>query len=554
VSTRAPGSALAGAALAAALAAGCGSDEPWIECAAERGLAFEHDSGFRGQYYFPETTGSGVALVDFDGDGDLECLALQAGLVPGTPEAEREPRRASARLYENDGRGVFRDATGGAGALAFDGCAQGVAAGDVDGDAAPDVFLTAVGPDRLCLNRGALAFADGTPGTPLGDPRWNSSCGFADLDRDGALDLVVLAYVEWSLATHRDCGTPSGGFDYCEIQLFDGIPDRVYRGDGRGGFEDRTAAWGLADSGGRGLGLALVDLDDDGDVDLYVANDTNANATWLNRGDGVLEDATFLSGAAYSVDGKAEAGMGVAVTSVARGTLPDLVVTNFAGETNSYYQNAGAARFRERSRQVGIAAASRALLAFGVGAGDFDRDGIEDLLVANGHVLRNADELREGLHYRQPTQLFRGTPQGRYELLEGSAALDRPRVGRGLALGDVDGDGDLDAVISPSDGPLQLLENRMARPGSRWLAVELAGRAPNTAAIGAKLTLELSDGAVLARWVRSGTGYASQDDLRPHFGIPAGVEAVRLSVRWPDGGATEVQRPAPDALLRVEQR
>ena len=551
--SRAPALALAPA--LAALAA-CGNERsPLVDVAPDWGVDFAHDAGFRGQYFFPETVCGGVALLDLEGDGDLDLYAVQSGPVPGTVPDQQEGRDgARNRLYRNDAPGRFTDVTEASGGAAHDGYGMGACAGDVSGDGRPDLFVTNLGPDALLVNAGDGAFEERAARTPLADVRWSAGAAFGDLDRDGHLDLYVASYVKWSASTHVDCRA-SGVLDYCHINLFEGAPDRVWRGDGSGAFEERTADWlPTPKVTGRGLGVALVDLDDDGDVDAYVANDSVENHVFLNGGDGRLEDVTYLSGAAFNLSGRPEAGMGLAVADVDGNALPDLLVTNFAGESNTLYTNAGAGRFQHRSRQARITVHSRKPLGFGIAFADFDRDGIEDLVVGNGHVLRHVQESREAWKFEQPDQLFRGTPDGTFEPWEAGPVIAAPKVTRGLAVGDLDGDGAIDAVLQAHGAPLRIAHNRAALPGSHWLRVRLVGgEGSNTMAIGARVSMVLGDGSVQRRWVRGGTGYLSQDDPSPHFGLPAGAAVERVEVRWPDGSEQVVEGPELDRTLVVRQ-
>lgn len=502
------------------------------------GVALVHDNGYRGAYAFPETMGSGVALVDLDGDGDLELYAVQGGPVPGTREFLAEASALPTnRLFENRGDGSFEDATERAGDAAHSGCGMGVCAGDVDGDGRTDLFVTNVGADALLVNAGGLEFEDRAPGTPLADELWTTACGFADLDRDGHLDLVSVGYVRMNARALAGCDD-GDRVDYCDIQHLVGERDRVFRGDGRGGFAERTHEWGLGESRGKGLGLALVDFDDDGDVDLYVANDTQSNRAFTNDGTGALEDTTARSGAGFNIDGRPEAGMGVGVSDVNGDALPDLLVTNFAGESNTLYASAGEGRYRDRSRSSGLTALSRRPLGFGCAFADFDLDGHEDLVVTNGHVARHVEESSDVHTYAQADQLFRADGAGRFVAWEAGPALASPRVGRGLAVGDVDGDGAPDLVLHGSGEPLRLLRNGLETLDATTVCVELTGSGSNTSAVGARVQLELEDGSRATRWVRSGTGYLSQDPLRPAFAVPAGRRAVAVHVRWPDGAET----------------
>lgn len=520
-------------------------------------LGFVHDNGFAGHYFFPETFGSGVALIDVNSDGDLDLYAVQGGPVPGSAEARSKAARPTNRLFLGSGGGQLRDATAQAGAAADAGFGMGVAAADVNGDGHLDLALTNVGPDRLVLGSGEEAnlFTEATPAalSAEGLPSWSSSCGFADFDRDGHLDLVVLYYTRWRAEDHQDCAGPAG-IDYCDVKLYPGTHDHVFRGDGRGGFEDHSKAWGFGLEPGRALGLALADFDDDGFVDIYVANDTDPNHYYHNAGGEGFTDKTALSGASANIDGRFEAGMGVAVGDASGDGLADILVTNFTSEPNDLYVNRGKNRFRERSRPAGIAAASVPKLAFGVTFQDFDLDGREDLFCACGHVQRHAEARSATWSWKQPDLFMLAIGDTKFEQRPAGAPFDEARVGRGLAAGDLDGDGRVDLAEGNSGDVLVIGMNQL-EPRGAWLGVRLSQPATparsNTAAIGAKLTLTLDAGPPQTRWVRSGTGYLSQDDLGQLFAIPTGRTAKNLEVRWPDGTTEDLRPGAPGSWMHV---
>ncbi|MDF1800163.1 MAG: CRTAC1 family protein [Planctomycetota bacterium] len=514
---------------------------------------FRHDSGYAGSYYFPETFGSGVALFDLEGDGDLDLYAVQGGTVPGSAEDEARLAtgglRAPNALFLNDGSGAFVDASdhGGDATIGEAGrrFGMGVSVGDVNGDGLEDLFLTNVGRDGLLVATGDTAslFRDATPAAlhagPSGEA-WTTASGMADVNRDGHLDLVVVGYTEWSAASDPDCRSEAG-LDYCDVNVYAGIEDRLFLGDGAGGFEEVSEAWGFGRVPGRGLGVCLADLDGDGFVDAYVANDTEANRTYLNQGGSSFQDRTAASGASSNMDGAFEAGMGVALGDVSDDGLADVVVTNFSSESNNLYVNLGRGRFRERSRPAGIAAASIPKLAFGVTLMDFDLDGREDLYTACGHVLRHIEAQVATWAWRQADQLLLATGPTRFREVELGALLGAERVGRGVAGGDLDGDGRPDLAVTHSGDELILARTTSTDPelSPHWLTLEVRqapreGRS-NTTAVGARVELELASGRRLVRWVRSGTSYLSQDDRRSHFGIPAGEAPVAAHITWPDG-------------------
>jgi hypothetical protein len=523
-------------ALGAALAACAppGADSGFVDGPA---VAFVHDNGATGSYHFPETMGSGVALLDADDDGRTDVYFVQGGALPGLARAAARPANA---LLLGDGRGGFTEAGARAGDAAHTGFGMGVSVADVNGDGLDDLFLTNVGPDALCLGTAdpSKLFVDATPPT-LRDPRWTTASAFADLDRDGHLDLGTVGYVDWSAASEPDC---AGGpvRDYCSVELYPGLTDRLYIGDGRGGFIDVSSDWGFDRVAARGLGLAFVDLDEDGLVDAYVANDTDANRLYLNQGGQRFVDVTDRSGASASADGAHEAGMGVAVGDVDADGSPDLIVTNFAAEANSVYVNRGGGDFRERSRPLGVATPSMSRLAFGVQWFDADLDGRDDLFFACGHVLRHVDATGSTFTWRQPDQLLLADDAGRFVPHPGGPALTAARAGRGSASGDLDGDLRPDLVVSNSASAPTIALNRFAGDDTHPLAVSLEStRGSNRFAIGARITVQLEDGRALRRWVRAGTGYLSQDERRQLFSIPSGVEPRSVEVLWPDGESSE---------------
>lgn len=531
------------AALLLALAA-CGEVAPQDAFIAAPAVPFVHDNGFTGRFHFPETFGSGVAILDANGDGARDLYLVQGGPLPtGSSEdaSEERPDAPANELFLGDGSGAFE--RGNAGAAADRGYGMGVTAGDLNGDGHPDLVLTNLGPDRIVLGTGdpraLFGAADDAALNPAGAPNWTSASGLADLDRDGHLDLVLVAYTDWSLDAPHDCPGPDGS-DYCDVKEYAGAPDRVLLGDGTGAFRDVTAAWGLGTRSGRGLGLALVDFDEDGDVDLYVANDTDPNAFWLNEDGARFTDRTMLSGASANIDGRFEAGMGVAIADVSDDGFADIVVTNFSAEPHALYINRERGRFRESSRSAGIAAPSLPKLSFGAVFADLDSNGYEDLFTASGHVLRNAAARTRTWTWKQPDLLLLGEGPVAFVERDPGVVFATPHVGRGAAVGDLDGDGRLDLVVTNSGDRLLIGLNRL-EPRGGFLGLELVDTrsASNRAAIGAKVHVTLASGRRLTRWVRAGMSYLSQDDQRVHFGIPSGAAVTAVAVHWPDGTLTE---------------
>ncbi|MEZ5332983.1 MAG: CRTAC1 family protein [Thermoanaerobaculia bacterium] len=473
-----------------------------------------------------ETMVGGVVVFDYDEDGDDDLFFVDGAPLPGyTGETPR------SRLLRNDG-GRFVDVTDRA-RLVVDGYGSGATAADVDGDGDRDLYVTCFGPNRLLRNQGDGTFVDATVEAGVGDSRWSASAGFADTDRDGDLDLYVADYVDFSLENAKDCREPRTGLVmYCHPESYRGVPDTFYRNRGDGTFEDATEAAGLGgDVDGAGLGVLFTDFDLDGWPDLYVANDTQPNDLYVNRGDGTFEDRSFLSGTAVNERGEPEAGMGVDAADVDGDGLPDLVVTNFERETNALYRNLGGGVFVDSRYPMRVAEASLPKLAFGVALADLDNDGDPDLAIANGHVSDNASDLDPSSRYAQANQVMENVG-GRFVEVPDSG-LDVVRPSRGLATGDLDGDGDLDLVIVNSDQPVEVYENVGDHEGA-WLQVDLSAAVSAPQGIGARVRALAGDRRAIAE-VRTASSYLSQSSLAVHLGLGA-VEVVEaLEVVWPSG-------------------
>ncbi len=519
------------------------------------GIAFHHDGGLSPQRHMPETMGSGLAWLDYDGDGRWDLYLVQSGPWPAST-SEEETARPSNRLYRNLGDGTFEDVTvrAGAGETSY---GQGVVAADIDGDGDSDLYLTNYGPDVLLENLGDGTFADRTADLGLGLDGWSSSAALADAEGDGDLDLYVARYLEYDPAHGRFCGDrATEEREYCNVQMFPGVDDRFYRQRDDGTFLDATSEAGLA-AGGRGLGVVWTDLDDDGRSDLYVANDLTPNVLYKNRGDGTFEDVSLFSGAAYNREGKREAGMGVAAGDVDGDGLPELLVSNFDVETNTLYTNRGDLFFDDATVESGFGLPSVHRLGFGLVLADFDSDGDLDAYVANGHVF--ARPKRDGVERAQDDLLLLGDGHGHF-LQQPLLSLSGPRVGRGAAVADYDSDGDVDLAVQNNTGPALLLRNDgIAKDGAagRWLGVELHGRRRNSEAVGARVTLKTGrPGGALrrqVRWVMAGQSYQSSADRRQLFGWPAAEKLHELEVAWPSGCVTRVSASPERRYLHLRE-
>jgi len=507
------------------------------------GLDFRHRHGGSGERYMVETMGSGVALFDYDGDGDLDVFFVDGGELPSY---EGPPPRS--RLLRNDG-GRFVDVTESSG-IVVEAYGMGAAVADVDGDGDLDLYVTAFGANQLFENQGDGTFRDVTEKAGVGDERWSASAAFADFDLDGDLDLYVANYVELDLENRPRCFNEAiKESAYCHPDYFEAVGDVLYRNRGDGTFEDVTDKAGLGGLVGKGLGVVAADFDGDHRPDLYVANDTTPNFFFHNKGSGLaFEDATLLSGAGFSDLGAPEAGMGVAVGDADGDGLADLFVTNFALETNALYRNLGGGLFADQRFASGLGEPSIATLAFGTSFADLESDGDLDLVVANGHILDNVDrmEMPHGISYRQPNQVFENQGRGKFRELR-DVGFERREASRGLAVGDLDGDGDLDLVFTNSNAVAEVYENASAQ--GAWLRLDVLNGA-GAPAVGTEVEIEVGE-SKQKRELVTATSYLSQGESTLHFGLGGAERVERVRIRWSDGKVREIRNLPVSRRLRV---
>ncbi|MCA8961959.1 MAG: CRTAC1 family protein [Planctomycetes bacterium] len=534
---------------------------PLTECAESCGLRFRHFNGMSGELYFCETVGPGVALFDYDSDGDLDVYAVQGRMLGPKarelatfPPSEVGPCRD--RLYRNElvptGRLSFTDVTVEAG-IVSEGYGMGAAVGDFDGDGHPDLFVTNFGPDLLLRNRGDGTFEDVTARAGVGDDRWTTSAAFVDIDRDGDLDLFVCAYVRFTLANHKPCYAPTTARDYCGPLSYDPLPDRLYRNDGDGRFSDISAESGISSASGSALGVVCADFDGDGREDLFVANDGMRNFLWLGDASGRFRDEALLAGCAFNQDGVAEASMGVDAEDFDGDGDIDLFMTHLDSETNTLYVNDGTATFEDRSAALGIGNPSRSFTGFGTAWFDLDNDGWLDLFCANGAVKTIPALAAKGDPYplSQSNQLFHnewGRSFADWSVRAGPA-LGVAEVSRGAAFGDLDNDGDVDIVVANNSGPLRLLRNDLGQEAS-WIGL-MALRSEDRYDLGARIEVRTERGAPIWRSVRRAASYCSSNDPRRVIGLTDRGAVLAVRVHWTDGSCEEWTEPRPERYHRL---
>ena len=533
---------------------GGGNEAKFTDVTAALGVSFRNLASHTSKKYLIETMGGGAALFDYDNDGLLDLF-----LVNGAPLADPTPKGTIPqktgeqywnRLYHQKRDGTFEDVTKKAG-LEGAGYGMGVAIGDYDNDGNADLFVTAYGGNRLYHNNGDGTFTEVTEKAGVAGGGWSTSAAWIDLDNDGLLDLIVLRYMEWDFGDIW-CGPHQPGFrSYCDPKLFPPATSLVYHNDGNGRFTEISKRIGLSKPG-KGLGIAFADYDRDGHLDICVANDSMFEFLYHNKGDGTFEEVGLMTGISVDGEGGTYAGMGVDFADYDNDGLPDLLITDLGNQAYALYKNNGDGTFTYTTYTSGLADITRPHSGWGFRFMDVDNDGWKDLLIAQGHDMDNVELTTPNLHYREPPILIRNA-EGKFADISRSwgSVFNEPWVGRGMAVGDIDNDGRLDAVITSNDGAVHILHNETPTR-NHWLILKLVGHRSNRDAIGADVKLTTSKGIQLQTVTTAGS-YLSSSDKRVHFGLGAEGMAQRVEIRWPSGIVQVLEAVPADQVLKVDE-
>jgi enediyne biosynthesis protein E4 len=530
------------------------TEAKFTDVTAVLGVHFRNLASHTSKKYLIETMGGGAALFDYDNDGLLDLFLVNgAPLTDPTPKGtipQKTGQQYWNRLYHQKRDGTFEDVTEKAG-LQGSGYGMGVAVGDYDNDGNADLFVTAYGGNRLYHNNGDGTFTDVTERAGVGGGGWSTSAAWMDLDNDGLLDLIVLRYMEWDFGDIW-CGPHQPGFrSYCDPKLFPPATPLVYHNDGDGHFTEISKKIGLAKPG-KGLGIAFADYDRDGRLDICVANDSMFQFLYHNKGDGTFEEVGLMMGVSVDGEGGTYAGMGVDFADYDNDGLPDLLITDLGNQAYALYKNNGDGTFTYTTFASGLADITRPHSGWGFRFMDVDNDGWKDLLIAQGHDMDNVELTTPNLRYREPAILIRNT-EGKFTDISrsGGSVFNEPWVGRGMAVGDIDNDGRLDAVITTNDGAAHILRNETPTR-NHWLILKLVGHRSNRDAIGAEVKLTTSKGIQFQTVMTAGS-YLSSSDKRVHFGLGAQGVAEKVEIRWPSGIVQVLEAVPADQILQVDE-
>lgn len=526
----------------------------FVDVTASLGVGFKHEAPHTSKKYLLETMGSGVALFDYDNDGRLDLFFANGAAINDPSSLGAVPEKTGPkywnRLYHQKSDGTFEDVTEKAG-LQGAGYGMGAAVGDYDNDGFEDLFVTGYGGNHLYHNNGNGTFTDVTEKAGVTGSGWSVSAAWVDLDGDGFLDLVVLRYLQWGF-TDLWCGERKQGYrSYCHPDEFQPISPLVYHNDGNGHFTEITKKAGFAKPG-NALGIAIADFNGDGRVDVFIANDSVPEFLYENKGDGVFEEVGLFAGVGVDADGHTYAGMGVDFADYNNDGLPDLVVSDLAYQKYALYRNNGDATFSYTTDSAGVGAMTFLHSGWGMRFLDYDNDGWKDLLVGQAHVMDTIEMTFPQLHYREHPLLVRNTGQGFVDISnESGAVFQESWVSRGMAIGDIDNDGRLDAVVTENGGPAHILHNETDTQ-NHWLTLNLIGHKSNRDAIGADVRITTAQGQQQATVTTCGS-YLSSGDKRVHFGLGTQASVKEINIRWPSGIRQTLRDVKGDQLVRIDE-
>ena len=526
----------------------------FVDITAKSHVVFNGQASYTPKKYLIETMGSGVALFDYDNDGLLDIFFVNGAPLTDPMDKEAVPQKTGPkywnRLFHQKKGGTFEDVTEKAGLQGI-GYDMGVAVGDYDNDGYEDLYVTAYGGNRLYHNNGNGTFTDVTEKSGTVGNGWSTSAAWVDLDNDGLLDLVVLRYLDWKFDDVW-CGEHREGYrSYCHPDIFKPIVPLVYHNDGNGHFTEVAAKVGI-DKPGKGLGIAIADFDRDGKIDLVVANDSMLEYLYRNKGDGTFEEVGMTAEMAVDSDGRTYAGMGVDFQDYDNDGLPDLIITNLANQRYALYRNNGDSSFSYDSYISGIAGMTLLHSGWGIHFFDYDNDGRKDILIAQGHDLDTIELNYPQLRYKEPMLLAHNTGKGFADVSATSGdVFHQAWTGRGLAVGDLDNDGRIDAVVTTNGGPAYVLHNETITT-NHWLTLSLVGHRSNRDGIGAVIKLITSAGPQYVTVTPAGS-YLSSSDKRAHFGLGTDTSASLIEIRWPSGIIQKLENVHGDQTLTIEE-